>query len=253
MTRTVAILQARMTSSRLPGKVLRELAGRPMMAHQLRRLQACRRVDATVVATTERPTDDPVAALAARAGVACFRGSEHDVLSRFVGAARAATADVVVRTTADCPLLDPDVVDRVIGALSEAGAACDYAANVGTTFPRGLDVEVLHADVLWRMDRLGTSPAAREHVTWFVHERPDLFVTRAVRDDDRDDSDLRLTVDTEADFRLVEALYRELHLGDRIAPYRDVVAHLRSRPDLIALNAAVEQKVPPGAARRTGG
>ena len=151
----VMIVQARATSSRLPGKVLLDLGGRPMLVQQLVRLRQCRNVDEIVVATTTETNDEPVVMLAREAGVHVFRGSSDDVLSRFVGAAQEARADVVVRVTADCPLIDPEVCDRVIAELVEHRSECDYASNViRRTFPRGLDVEAMFFDVLLRMDRL---------------------------------------------------------------------------------------------------
>ena len=144
---------------------------------------------------------------------------------RYVGASREAGAEVVVRLTADCPLLDPSVVDRVVAALEPD---VDYASNVMVrTYPVGLDVEAMLLDVLYRVDRLGRSAEAREHVTWFVRsERPDLFILRSVVDDD-DNSDLRWTVDTEDDLAVVRRLYRELKLAERTPSYREIAAHAR--------------------------
>ena len=226
----VAIVQARMTSSRFPGKVLAELAGAPMLAHELRRLAAARSLDEIVVATTRNTADDPVAALAGAEGVAVFRGDEHDVLGRYVDAAREARADVVVRITADCPLLDPGVVDRVVEALTENA---DYAANVvERTFPQGLDCEALHFEVLGRVDALAESPAAREHVTWLINEeRPDLF-TRVSVVDEQDNSDLRWTVDEPADLELVRRLYDRFRLAERRLPYGELIRAVRSDPEL---------------------
>jgi spore coat polysaccharide biosynthesis protein SpsF len=233
----VVIVQARMTSTRLPGKILADLAGRPMLAQQIARIGKCRNVDEIVIATTTNATDDPVAALATDEKVGLFRGSEHDVLARYVGAAHAAHADVVVRITADCPLLDPGIVDRVIDCLLEE--PCDYASNTAVrTFPRGLDVEALHVDALLRTARLGTSQMAREHVTWFIHQdRPDLFLRRSVRDP-VDNSDLRWTVDTPDDLELVRRIYQESPPGH---DYRALIEWLRTRPDLIRLNAHIAQ------------
>src|SRR5687767_7584473 len=139
--KVVIVVQARMTSTRLPGKVLMDVSGRPMLAWQIERLQRCAAQE-IVLATTSNAADDPVVELAARLGIRSFRGSEHDVLARFVGAARQAHADVVVRVTADCPLLDPAITDRVINELLEHRGECDYASNVlRRTYPRGLDVE----------------------------------------------------------------------------------------------------------------
>ncbi|RMH40737.1 MAG: hypothetical protein D6689_12920 [Deltaproteobacteria bacterium] len=240
MTRTVAIVQARAGSTRLPGKVLRPLAGAPMLAHVVARVQRCNRVDDVVVATSDAAGDDAVAEVAAAAGARVFRGSETDVLGRYAAAARMAHADRVVRITADCPLLDPAVVDDVIAALSPQ---VDYAANVLVrTFPRGLDAEALHADVLARLDRIAGTRPAREHVTWLIHRRPEWFKTASVTNPDGDDSDLRWTVDTEADFVAVAALYRALDLGRRLAPWREVRAYVRAHPDIAAVNAHVVQK-----------
>jgi spore coat polysaccharide biosynthesis protein SpsF len=232
-----------MTSTRLPGKILRTLAGRPMLSHQLRRLKSCRELDEIVVATTANAADDAVASLADGEGVRWFRGDERDVLSRYVGAAREAGAEVVVRVTADCPLIDAGIVDRVVQELSGRPGGCDYASDiVRRTYPRGLDVEALFSDVLYRADRLGASPAAREHVTYFIwKERPDLFVIRSVEDGE-DNSDLRWTVDTEADFAMVRAVYEGLRLGETPASYREVLAYVRAHPEISSLNAAVAQK-----------
>lgn len=237
----VLVVQARMTSTRLPGKILADLAGRPMLAQQLRRLRRCRRADEIVIATTVNAADDPVVALARAEGVRPFRGSEGDVLSRYVGAAREAKADLVVRITADCPLIDPEVVDRVIAEAEDHPDGCDYASNVHPrTYPRGLDAEALFADALWRIDRLARSPAAREHVTHFVRERPDLFLTRSVTDV-ADNSDLRWTVDEPDDLRMVRCIYEELGLHERVAPYAEILAFVRGRPDIAAINAHVAQ------------
>jgi spore coat polysaccharide biosynthesis protein SpsF len=236
MTRTIAIVQARMGSSRLPGKVLMDLAGDTMLARVVARLRAARGVDGVVIATSSAPDDDAVVRAAERLCVGWFRGPEDDVLARYLGAARAFHAGAVVRVTADCPLLDPGVVGQVIDALTPA---VDYASNThARTYPRGLDVEALHRDTLERIARLATSPAAREHVTAFVMEAPALFRTAQVAGE-TDDSDLRWTVDTADDLAMIRALYAA-GLGDG-RPYREVVAAVRARPEL-ASNAHVTQK-----------
>jgi spore coat polysaccharide biosynthesis protein SpsF len=243
--RRVAIIQARMTSTRLPGKVLSLVAGRPMLAQQLERLRGCRQVDELLVATTTNSADDPVAALARKEGVGCFRGEEHDVLGRYLGAARWAGADVVIRITADCPLIDSAVADRVVETLLNEGAPCDYASNtLHRSYPRGLDVEVFWMDVLQRMARLATSSTAREHVTWFLHrERPDLFLLHDVIDS-VDNSDLRWTVDEPEDLELVRRLFVRAHLPDRQISYQELVDLVRSDPELLAVNARVAQRDP---------
>jgi spore coat polysaccharide biosynthesis protein SpsF len=241
--RRVAILQARMTSERLPGKVLAEVAGRPMIEHQLRRLERCERIDELVIATTMNADDDPLVELAGRLGVRAFRGSEHDVLSRYAGAAREASADLVVRLTSDCPLADAGEVDVVVRELEERRATCDYASNgLEPTLPRGLDAEALWRDTLERADRMAASKPAREHVTWFVYsERPDLFELHAVHRP-YDAADLRWTVDTDADLAMVRRLYDELGLAERDVPLDELIAYVRAHPEIAAMNAHVRQK-----------
>ena len=237
--RRVAIIQARIGSQRLPGKVLMDISGRSMLAHVINRVSGCETIDAVIVATSDRTQDDAVAAAAHSEGVVVVRGSESDVLSRYALAARSVEADVVVRVTADCPLLDPTVVDRVVRALD---VDVDYAANViERSYPRGLDVEAMHGDVVARMNRMARSAAAREHVTRLIWEQPDRFVTRSVVDDLCDNSDLRWTVDTEADLALVRRLYRDLGLSPHRCDYSDVVRHVRENPSLVWINGHVRQ------------
>ena len=229
--RRVAIVQARMTSTRLPGKVLMDVAGRPMLARQLARVKRCRLVDEIVVATTTNAADDPVVATARDEGVRWFRGSEADVLGRYAGAAHAARADVVVRITADCPLIDPEISDRVIDALTLRLEPADYASNVlRRTYPVGLDTEALWCDTLDRVARHARSASAREHVTPYIYaERPDLFLLRSVTDE-TDASDLRWTVDVAEDLELVRRMYEDLGLADRPLPYRDLLRYVRAHP-----------------------
>jgi spore coat polysaccharide biosynthesis protein SpsF len=230
-----------MSSTRLPGKVLRDLDGRPMLIQQLERLRACRLLDDIVVATTTDPSDDPIAAAAAAVGTQVYRGSRDDVLGRLVRAAKESRADVVVRVTADCPLIDPGVTDRVVDELVSHSDSCDYASNVERrTYPRGLDVEALFLDTLLRVDRLAASPSDREHVTAVVRA-PDgpAFLTRSV-EDSTDNSDLRWTVDEERDFGLVLRLYEELNLSHVVRPYQELLDYVRSHPELANLNQGVE-------------
>ncbi len=236
----VAIIQARMGSSRLPGKVLRDLCGATMLARGIERIRRARTLDNIVVATTTGQEDDAIVAECRRLSVDVHRGSANDVLARYHGAARAASADAIVRITSDCPLIDPRVVDSVVGMLE---GAIDYASNTHDirSFPRGLDCEVFHRDTLERMARMARSAAAREHVTVFVREHPELFRTAQLVAD-RDDSDLRWTVDTDADFALVETLYERYALATHDMPYEELVRRVRSEPALAAMNSHVQQK-----------
>ena len=239
----VIILQARMTSTRLPGKVLMDVSGQPMLAQQLRRLSRCRQVDEIVVATTVNTTDAPVVEVARAENVRWFRGSETDVLGRYVGAAREAKADVVIRVTADCPLIDPEESDRVIEDLIAHRDRCDYASNVvQRTFPQGLDTEAMYADTLERLGRLAQTPFAREHVTFFIlKEHPELFGIHSVTDTENNE-DLRWTVDVPKDLKMVRRLYEELELSERTIGYREILAYVRANPEVASMNAGIRQK-----------
>jgi spore coat polysaccharide biosynthesis protein SpsF len=243
--RRVIVVQARMTSTRLPGKVLMDLAGKPLLERQLQRLQRCTRAEEVMLAVTDNAADEPLVEFARRFGVRCHRGSEHDVLGRYVGAAREAQADLVVRVTSDCPLIDPVETDAVIAALEERRDTCDYASNrLEPHLPRGLDTEALWRDALDRTDRMATSKPAREHVTWFCYaERPELFALYSVRRP-VDAHDLRWTVDTPADLELVRVLYDRLGLAETPLPLADVIAFVREHPEIAAINGHVEQKDP---------
>lgn len=242
--RVAAIVQARMGSSRLPGKVLRLAAGRTLLAHVVERVKAARAPHAIWIATSDRPEDDAIAAEAGRLGVPVFRGSEDDVLDRFRGAAEASAADVIVRITADCPLLDPAEVDRVAGAFLAAWPGLDYAANLAPDdrrIPLGLSVEVCSRAALERAWREGRERYHREHVMPYLYEAPGRFRTRVVHPAE-DRRELRLTVDTPEDLEVVtavlEAIDREPDRMSLAAAARFLDAHAEIR----ARNAGIAQR-----------
>jgi spore coat polysaccharide biosynthesis protein SpsF len=240
--RTVAIVQARMTSSRLPGKVLRPILGRPMLELLLERLQRARRLDGVVVATTTNRADDAVEQLALRMHVGCFRGSESDVLDRVLRAARAHAVDVIVEITGDCPLVDPEVVDAVVDAYREAEV--DYASNtLRRTFPRGFDTQVFSTRVLEDVARLTGDPVDHEHVSLYIYEHPDRYVLHNV-DSGLPETfwGLRLTVDAIEDFALVSEVFQCLYPTRPSFGLRDVVELFASRPELIEINRHISQK-----------
>jgi glutamate-1-semialdehyde aminotransferase/spore coat polysaccharide biosynthesis protein SpsF (cytidylyltransferase family) len=235
--RTVAVIQARMSSSRLPGKSLAEVAGRPLLAWVLERARRAQRVDAVVVATSTDPSDDPIAALCAAEGVACHRGSLTDVLERTLGAAREARAGVVVRLTGDCPLLDSAIIDGVIAARQEADA--DYASNLGGGFPEGMDVEAVRLDALDRAAAQGRTPPDREHVTWYIR-RSDGFTRASLRSAlPHRALTLHLSVDEQADLDLVRGVYARLGADPANAGAAAVLAVLDADPALARLNRGV--------------
>jgi spore coat polysaccharide biosynthesis protein SpsF len=241
--RIVILVQARMGSSRLPGKVLRDVAGKPLVARVLERLERATKADAIVVATTDRASDDVLVEVVEsfpRIGV--FRGPEEDVLARFEAAARTHDADVVVRVTSDCPLIEPAVVDRCIEALLTSRPAADYAANgLRRTFPRGLDTEVFTFEALRAAHSEATSASDREHVTPYIYRHPRRFRLVSVEDDE-DHSSLRWTVDTAEDLELVRRIYEALLPVDPAFEYRDVLALLDEHPTWSDINRHVPQK-----------
>lgn len=242
--RVLAIIQARMGSTRLPGKVMKPLLGRPILEHVVRRVARSERVDEVIVATSRLEADQPVAELARLLGVDSFRGSEEDVLERYVGAARWAKLngqDHVVRITADCPFADPAVIDQVIREHLETGA--DYTSNtLERTFPHGADVEVFTAEVLYTTDLEAVADYEREHVTPFIWSQPERFRLHAVEAPARlRRPELRLTVDTEADYMLARAIYEML--GTDEFGLEEVVDLVERAPWLPFINRTVRQKL----------
>jgi spore coat polysaccharide biosynthesis protein SpsF len=242
MIRVVAIIQARMGSSRLPGKVMRDLAGEPMLARVVRRTSRAARIDHVVVATTTDTSDDPVARLCAEQGWGTFRGSRDDVLDRYYRAALAHDAGAIVRITSDCPLIDPPLVDRVIERFLRRPPVLDYCSNVypERTYPRGLDTEVVSISALersWMEDR---NPALREHVTQYILRHPDLFSIGGIRHE-TDLSAHRWTVDTPEDYSFVQQIYH--HFGHDQFSWSEVLAYLEEHPEIVAINRDVRQKV----------
>jgi spore coat polysaccharide biosynthesis protein SpsF len=240
--RIVATIEARMTSSRLPGKVLRPVLGRPLLSHMIERLRRVWQLDQIMVATTVNATDNPIAELAGSLGVGCFRGSEEDVLGRVLGAARAARADLIVETTGDCPLMDPAIVDQVIATFKVN--AVDYCANVlQPTFPRGMDVQVFPTEVLAQVDALTRDPADREHVSLYIYEHPERFRLLNVASGLRpEDAEHRLTVDTPADLELVRQIFERLYPGNSAFGLAQILELLRADPAFASLNRHISQK-----------
>ena len=237
--KVVAILQARMGSTRLPGKVLLDLAGRTMLARVVRRVRRAPGIDEVVVATSVASGDDPIVEECRRLDAACFRGSEPDVLDRYYRAAAALQADVAVRITADCPLIDPGESGRVVRAFLERKP--DYASNIlCRTYPRGLDTEVMTAATLARAWREATEPYQRTHVTPYVYQHPERFRLLAVTGEE-DLSVHRWTVDAPDDLELVRAVYLRMD-GEDAFSWHDVLRLVREEPWLGELNRHVRHK-----------
>lgn len=221
--------------------MLLDLAGEPMLGRVVRRLRRARRVDEVIVATTSESRDDAVSAFCLAQGIVCFRGSENDVLDRYVQTARAAQADVVVRITSDCPLIDPELVDDVIAHFQTRQPAADYVSNVVPvrTYPRGLDTEVIGIDALERAHREATDAPSREHVTAYIYRHPECFHLEGYRGE-QDHSAHRWTVDTAEDFALVEKIYA--YFGHDAFTWREALEVVEQHPEWQKLNAHIEQK-----------
>ncbi|MGE0483647.1 MAG: spore coat protein [Gammaproteobacteria bacterium] len=231
----LAVLQARMSSRRLPGKVARPILGQPMLARQIERILRASRIEKLVVATSIEPEDDEVEGIAAAAGVGCFRGALDDVLDRFYRATLPHAPSHVVRLTGDCPLTDPAVIDRVVEFA--LGGDYDYTSNtVRPTWPDGLDVEVVTHAALARAWHEATARDEREHVMPYLWRRPEVFRIGSV-EQDTDLSTLRWTVDEPSDFEFVERVYAALYPRDPAFTTAAILELLAHNPSLGAINA----------------
>ncbi len=239
----VAIIQARMGSSRLPGKVLKDIGGEPMLYRVVTRVRRSQWIGQVIIATTVDVSDDPVADFCLSRGIPCYRGHLQDVLDRYYQAAGLFNAQTVVRLTGDCPLIDPKEIDRTITAYIEAGV--DFAANRlpppwARTTPIGMDTEVISMEALSRAWREAKAPHEREHVMPYLYDTPGRFNTLLV-DHVPNLGHLRLTVDTAEDLALIRQIYR--HFGNRDDfSLDDILDALRAHPDWLSINSDVVHK-----------
>ncbi len=240
--KTVAIVQARMSSSRLPGKIMRLVLGKPLLELLVERLKRASRVNEVVIATTTNDGDDQVESLTQRLGIGCSRGSEHDVLDRVLCAAHAARADVIVEITGDCPLIDFQVIDKLVDVYQANDF--DYVANVlKRTYPRGLDTQVFATSVLEEVARLTDDPVDHEHVSLYIYEHPERFKLHNVESGLPEEYwDLRLTVDTAEDFELVRRIYEELYPVNPAFTIQDVIRLFQRQRELRGVNQHIIQK-----------
>jgi spore coat polysaccharide biosynthesis protein SpsF len=231
-----------MGSTRLPGKVLQDLTGEPMLVRVVNRILRASTLHEVVIATTTNSLDDVIIELCDARGWPWFRGSGDDVLDRYYRAARNYQADLIVRITSDCPLIDAEIVDRVVREFLDRQPQVDYVSNTlpPRTFPRGLDVEALSFKALERAWREDDNPAWREHVTPYIYRHPEKFVLRAVMND-QDFSHMRWTVDTPEDLTFVRGIYD--HFGHDRFSWRQVLALLKEHPEWLEINRHVQQKM----------
>lgn len=241
--RTVATVEARMASSRLPGKILMDLAGKPSLERLVERARRSKYVQEVVVATTVNASDDAVEAWGKKAGVSIWRGSEDDVLKRVLDAATAYKADVIVELTGDCPLVDPALMDEVI-AHYVAHPELDYVSNnKERSYARGFDVQVFSRAVLAEVDRLTQDPADHEHVSLYIYEHPERYKIATLRAPEALFApEQRVCVDTEKDYAVVRSIFEALLPAKPRFDARDVMDYLRAHPEVARLNAEVKQK-----------
>jgi spore coat polysaccharide biosynthesis protein SpsF len=237
--KVVAIIQARMGSTRLPGKVLMEVDGVPLLEIMLSRVVKSELLDQVVIATSTLPNDDKIIEFCQKKNFECFRGSEEDVLSRYFECANKYKADIVVRLTADCPLIDPQIIDKVINHYLEKNV--DYNANTipseKSTFPDGSDVEVFSLDALERAYKEAKDPKDREHVTFYFWKYNNNF-TKAQLSQNSDWSNYRFTVDYPEDFEVVEFIIKELTKRKSFGHLKEVIEILEINPDIKNINSS---------------
>ncbi len=237
-----AIIQARMGSTRFPGKVLMDIGGQTMLARVIHRVQRAKMLDRVIIATTTETRDDVIIEEADRLGVSVYRGSESDVLYRYYQAALEYKVEVVVRITSDCPLIDPELTDDIIRRFIEAHPPYDYASNgLERTYPRGLDVEVMWFKVLFCAWREAKEPYQRVHVTPFIKEHPERFRLLSVTGGQG--KELRWTVDTPEDLTFMRAVYEKFNNSDTMQ-WREVLDLIEREPEIAAINRHIQQKGP---------
>ncbi len=238
----VSTIEARMGSTRLPGKTMKEIVGKPMLELLIERLKRTKRIDEIVVATTTEPEDRVIAELAERIGVKCFRGSSEDVLDRVLRAAKTYQGDIIVEMTGDCPLLDPVLVDRIINIYLEN--TYDYVSNaIKRTYPRGLDTQVFSVNVLNEVSKLTNDPADRENVSLYIYEHPERYRLYNVEaPPEYRHPGYRWTVDSKEDFQFVKEVYENLYYKNPDFLAADIMKLLKEKPDLCEINAYIKQK-----------
>lgn len=234
----IAIIQARISSSRLPGKIMKDICNKPILYHVVERVKLSRLIDKVIVATCESSNNDVIRDLCKRENILCFSGNEDDVLDRYYQAAKSfdlSNDDIIVRITSDCPMIDPQIIDKVIKAFLNEKA--DYASNVQRpTFPDGLDCEVFTFTALAESWKNATMKSEREHVTQFMRKYPETFKIISY-ENDTDLSNYRWTVDQEEDFQLVKEIYEKLYETNPNFLTADVLDLLDKNPELNAINS----------------
>lgn len=238
----IATIEARMTSSRLPGKVLMQAAGKPMLEHLVNRLRQVPSLNEIVLATTVNAADDVLAAFASQQGISCYRGSEDDVMSRVVAAAESVAADVIVEITGDCPVIDPMLIEQAIRIFMANRA--DYVNNVEVpSYPGGMDTQVYRLETLKRSAAMTDDVLDHEHVTLHIRNHPEIFShLYIVAPPDLHWPDLHLVLDEPKDYELLKRVIEHFEPINPLFSCLDVIHLLRNKPDWVALNHDVRRK-----------
>jgi spore coat polysaccharide biosynthesis protein SpsF len=240
----VAIIQARIGSTRLPGKILKEVSGKPILWHVVDRLSHSQSINKIVVATTDLPEDDRTEEFCIENNISFSRGSSDDVLSRYYEAAKKFNADIVIRITSDCPVIDPSVIDMMLQEYlySNKSTIIDYLSNtLVRTFPRGLDAEIFSFEALEKTILEAQQQYEREHVTPYIYQHPEIFSLKNYASG-IDFSFHRWTVDTAEDYQLINKIYVELYQPDKLFLLEDILHLFERKPELISVNQNVKQK-----------
>ena len=242
--KVIAIIQARMGSTRLPGKVMMKVSGSTVLEHVITRVAQSKSIDEIIIATTTKLDDDIIVEESKRLGIKYYRGSEEDVLSRYYYAAKENNADVVIRITSDCPLIDSEIIDRMMYKFKELydDDKVDYLSNtIERTFPRGLDVEIFLFEILEQTFYNAEKAYEREHVTPYIYESSDKFKVIGYKSD-INYSHHRWTLDTPEDFELINKIYVKLYNENKLIAFDDIINYFKLHPEYLQINSKIDQK-----------
>ena len=242
--KVVCLVQARVGSTRLPGKILKEICGKTILHHEIDRLKKCKEIDEIVIATTDKEDDDKIVNEAKKLSVKYFRGSENDVLSRFYYAAKENNADIIVRVTSDCPCIDFEILDKMLIYFKEKykEKQVDYLSNtIKRTYPRGYDIEIFTFSALEKSYINAEKEYEREHVTPYIYDKTNNFLKLSFENKE-DYSEYRVTLDTIEDFIVIKNIFENLYYKNPYFKLNDVVQYLNNNLHIVDINKHIEQK-----------
>lgn len=242
--KVVCLVQARVGSTRLPGKILKEICGKTILHHEIDRLKKCKEIDEIVIATTDKEDDDKIVNEAKKLSVKYFRGSENDVLSRFYYAAKENNADIIVRVTSDCPCIDFEILDKMLIYFKEKykEKQVDYLSNtIKRTYPRGYDIEIFTFSALEKSYINAEKEYEREHVTPYIYDKTNNFLKLSFENKE-DYSNYRVTLDTIEDFIVIKNIFENLYYKNPYFKLNDVVQYLNNNLHIVDINKHIEQK-----------